>query len=237
VKKDIILPMELLLGLKKWMSLLLISSGQTYVHSDHHFAEFIDDSTLLVAHDGGVGLINTKAQPFGHTDITGNMIISQIYHAAIYNSDKNNENLLLGVQDNGGFSKSPTTKAGEWVAVNTSDGTAAGINYRNPLIRFMGGIYGSLHRTNTAYLADYKDGKEVIASDPKDAPFVCEVIIHDQNPNIVFASHYPLKYSVDTGKTFYVVPFIWNYGNRGSRSVCGSSCCDSKWGASKISKI
>ncbi|MBK7465578.1 MAG: hypothetical protein IPJ43_01505 [Saprospiraceae bacterium] len=72
----------------------------------------------MVGHDGGVGLINIKADPFGHTDITGNMIISQIYHSAIYNSDKNNENLLMGAQDNGGFSKSPTTKAGEWVAVN-----------------------------------------------------------------------------------------------------------------------
>ncbi|MBK9992409.1 MAG: hypothetical protein IPP01_00065 [Saprospiraceae bacterium] len=54
-------------------------SRQTYVHSDHHFAEFIDDTTVLVGHDGGVSLINTKADPFGHTDITGNMIISQIY--------------------------------------------------------------------------------------------------------------------------------------------------------------
>ena len=84
-------------------------SRQTYVHSDHHFAEFIDDTTVLVGHDGGVSLINTKADPFGHTDITGNMIISQIYHSAIYNADKNNENLLLGTQDNGGFSKSPST--------------------------------------------------------------------------------------------------------------------------------
>ncbi len=186
-------------------------SRQTYVHSDHHFAEFIDDTTVLVGHDGGVSLINTKADPFGHTDITGNMIISQIYHSAIYNADKNNENLLLGTQDNGGFSKSPSTKAGEWVAALGSDGTAAGINHRDPLVRFMGGIHGALHRTNTAYLADYKDGNEVIGSDPKNSPFVCEVIIHDQKPNVVFASQNELKFSFDTGKTFYNAPFIWNY--------------------------
>ena len=182
-------------------------SGQTYVHSDHHFAEFIDDSTLLDAHDGGVCLININTPLFGNTDITGNMIISQIYHTAICNSDKNNENLLMGAQDNGGVSKSPTTKAGEWVAVNTGDGTAAGINYSNPLIRFMGSIYGALHRTNTAYLADYKDGKEVLRANPSKAPFVCEVIIHDQNPNIVFANHDTLKFSVDTGNTFNNVPY------------------------------
>jgi len=119
--------------------------------------------------------------------------------------------LLLGTQDNGGFSKSPSTKAGEWVAALGSDGTAAGINHRDPLVRFMGGIHGALHRTNTAYLADYKDGNEVIGSDPKNSPFVCEVIIHDQKPNVVFASQNELKFSFDTGKTFYNAPFIWNY--------------------------
>ena len=113
----------------------------------------------------------------------------------------------MGAQDNGGVSKSPTTKAGEWVAVNTGDGTAAGINYSNPLIRFMGSIYGALHRTNTAYLADYKDGKEVLRANPSKAPFVCEVIIHDQNPKIVFANHDTLKFSVDTGNTFNNVPY------------------------------
>jgi len=68
-----------------------------------------------------------------------------------------------------------------------------------------------LHRTNTAYLADYKEGKKVLAAKPSKAPFVCEVIIHDQNPNIVFASYDTLKFSVDTGNTFNNVPYsgLW----------------------------
>ena len=178
------------------------TSGETYVHPDYHFAEFMDNNTVLVGHDGGVSLVNINAQPFGHTDITGNMIIGQIYHAAIYNSDLNNENLLLGMQDNDGYSKSPTTKSGNWVAVSAGDGTAAGINHRDPLIRFMGGVHGALHRTKTAYLASYTDQTEVIAPNESTAPFICEVIIHDQNPNHVFAGHGELKYSKDAGLTF-----------------------------------
>jgi len=178
------------------------TSGETYVHPDYHFAEFMDDNTVLVGHDGGVGLINISTQPFGHTDITGNLIISQIYHGAIYNSDMNNDNFLLGLQDNDGFSKSPTTKSGNWVAVLAGDGTAAGINHRNPLIRFIGGTHGSLDRTSSAYLADYKDQTQVIASNESTAPFVCEVTIHNQNPNHVFAGHGQLKYSKDAGQTF-----------------------------------
>ncbi|MBK9992398.1 MAG: hypothetical protein IPP01_00010 [Saprospiraceae bacterium] len=70
----------------------------------------MDDNTVLVGHGLRSWMINISTQPFGHTDITGNLIISQIYHGAIYNSDMNNENFLLGLQDNDGFSKSPTTK-------------------------------------------------------------------------------------------------------------------------------
>jgi hypothetical protein len=178
------------------------TSGETYVHPDHHFAEFMDDTTVLIGHDGGVSIVNVNTQPFRHTDITGNMIIGQIYHGAIYNSDMNNENFLLGLQDNDGFSKSPSTKSGNWVAVNAGDGTAAGINHRNPLIRFMGGTHGTLYRTTTAYLANYNDQTRVIASDENSAPFVCEVVIHDQNPDHVFAGHGELKYSKDAGLTF-----------------------------------
>ena len=178
------------------------SGREIYVHPDYHYAEFIDDNTVLVGHDGGVGLINTNVQPFGHNDITGNLIIGQIYNCAIFNSDMNNENFLLGMQDNDGFSKSPSTKTGNWVAVSAGDGTAAGINHRDQLIRFIGGTHGALSRTNSAFLASYTDQTQIIAPNESTAPFVCEVVIHDQNPNHVFAGHGELKYSKDAGLTF-----------------------------------
>ncbi|MBK7466661.1 MAG: hypothetical protein IPJ43_07510 [Saprospiraceae bacterium] len=59
-----------------------------------------------------------------------------------------------------------------------------------------------MHRTKTAYLASYTDQTEVIAPNESTAPFICEVIIHDQNPNHVFAGHGELKYSKDAGLTF-----------------------------------
>ena len=198
------------------------TSGQLYVHPDHHFAEFVDANTLLISHDGGVSLLNTAKLPFTQNDITGDLIISQIYHTGIYPADANNDNFMMGLQDNDGFSKSPNTLNGQWVAVSAGDGTAAAINQNNPLIRFIGGTEGALDRTTTAFKADYKDKKNVIAGNKK-APFVCEALIHNENPDHVFAGHIEAKFSTDGGETFNEVPKamqtgateeIEQYGNR-----------------------
>lgn len=197
-------------------------SGQLYVHPDHHFAEYVDANTLLITHDGGVSLINTTKLPFTQNDITGDLVISQIYHTGIFPPDANNDNFMMGLQDNDGFSKSPNTLNGQWVAVSAGDGTAAAINQNNPLIRFIGGTEGALDRTTTAFKEDYKDKKNVIKGNKK-APFVCEALIHNENPDYVFAGHVEAKFSTDAGVTFNEVPKemqtgpteeIEQYGNR-----------------------
>ena len=180
-------------------------SGQLYVHPDHHFGEFVDANTLLISHDGGVSLLNTSKLPFTQNDITGNLVISQIYHTGIFPPDANNDNFMMGLQDNDGFSKSPNTLNGEWVAVSAGDGTAAAINQNNPLIRFIGGTEGTLYRTTTAFKASYDDKKNVIAGGKK-APFACEALIHNENPDYVFAGYSEAKFSIDAGVTFNEVP-------------------------------
>jgi Sortilin, neurotensin receptor 3,/BNR/Asp-box repeat len=188
-------------------------SGQLYVHPDHHFAEFVGTNQLLTGHDGGVSIINTSKLPFTQEDITGNLIIGQIYHTGIYSSDTNNENFMMGMQDNDGFSKSPNTLGGEWVAVSAGDGSGAAINQNNPLIRFIGSTHGGLDRTKTAFKQNFKDKENVIEADEKEiAPFICEVTIHNTNPDHVFAGHIEMKYSTDSGLTFEDVPSSMNVG-------------------------
>jgi len=181
------------------------TSGETYVHPDHHFSQFLDEDIVLQGHDGGVSLINTAEEPFGHQDITGNMIIGQIYHAALNPSDDDGQNLLLGLQDNDGFSKSPNTKDGNWVAAQAGDGTAAGINQNDPKIRFLGGTMGQLSLTLSAFEKGHDDAVPVVGSG-ENAPFVCEVTIHNEDPTYVFAGHEQMKFSVDEGATFNDVP-------------------------------
>ncbi|MFM2392537.1 MAG: hypothetical protein RLZZ546_514, partial [Bacteroidota bacterium] len=198
-------------------------SGELYVHPDHHFADFLNNNTLLISHDGGLATINTSTSPFTQTDLTGTgLIITQIYHAAINPSDAANENMLLGLQDNDGFSKSPNTLDGQWVAAAAGDGTGVAINQNDPKIRFLGGTMGQLSKTTTAFKAGYDDQKVVIEND-EEAPFVCEVLIHNQNPDHVFAGHSELKFSTDGGETFENVPAefstgpteeVEQYGNR-----------------------
>jgi photosystem II stability/assembly factor-like uncharacterized protein len=188
-------------------------SGQLYVHPDHHFAEFIGTNQMLTGHDGGISIINTSKLPFTQEDITGNLIIGQIYHTAIYPADTNNENFLMGMQDNDGFSKSPNTLNGQWVAVSAGDGTGAAINQNNPLIRFIGAQHGGLARTTTAFKGSHNDKINVIEQDEDEiAPFLCEVTIHNTNPNHVFAGYREMKYSTDGGVTFDNVPSSMNAG-------------------------
>lgn len=176
-------------------------SGESYVHPDHHFAAYLDATTLLLTHDGGVGIITTNTKPFGHQDITGNLIISQIYHTAIVNSEDNNQNVLMGLQDNDGFSKSPSAHSGVWVAAAAGDGTATAINYNDPKIRYLGGTEGSLSRTATAYAGGYDDMKEV--KTPKEnAPFVWELLMHDTNPTHLFGGFGELYYTTNEGESW-----------------------------------
>lgn len=182
------------------------TSGQAYVHPDHHSALYLDGSNWWITHDGGMHQVDmTSVDNATGTalvyDKTGNLQIGQIYHSAILPSESSFSNALLGLQDNDGFSKAPGTQGGQWVAVLAGDGTAAAINQTNPLIRFLGGTNGSLYRTNSSYAVNYNDQTLVIPSDTN-APFVSKAIVHNTNANYVFAGYSQLQYSVDAGVTF-----------------------------------
>jgi xyloglucan-specific exo-beta-1,4-glucanase len=181
-------------------------SGQTYVHPDHHFINYISGNEYWITHDGGVHKIDasnfvTSNTPVQVQDKTSNLVIGQIYHLDLVPTQNGLLDVTLGLQDNDGFSKAPNTQSGNWVAVQAGDGTGTAVNWNNPLIRYMGGTNGQLSRTSTAYSSGSNDQSNVIGSDD-DAPFVCEVLVHDTNSNIVLAEHKNFKRSTDNGLTF-----------------------------------
>lgn len=182
------------------------NSGQTYVHPDHHFINYISGNEYWITHDGGVHKIDvsnfvTSNTPVQVQDKTANLVIGQIYHLDLIPMQNGLLDVTLGLQDNDGFSKAPNTQSGNWVAVQAGDGTGTAIKWNSPLIRYMGGTHGKLYRTSTAYAASSNDQTTVIPSDD-DAPFVSEVLVHDSNSSIVLAEHKNLKRSIDDGLTF-----------------------------------
>jgi hypothetical protein len=174
-------------------------SGELYIHPDFHFAEFIDKNTFLVAHDGGISIISITDNVFTLEDITGNLLCSQIYYCAIA-PEEGLDNVLMGLQDNGSFSKAPSVKGGAWVDVQTGDGMGQAINYNNPLIRYTQSYEGSLSKSVTAFAGDCYSGKELIQS--KDGnPFFTKLAMHNTNPDVLFSSFDNTLYSTDA-KTF-----------------------------------
>ncbi|MEY4903994.1 MAG: hypothetical protein RLZZ292_1809 [Bacteroidota bacterium] len=177
-------------------------SGELYIHPDFHFAEFIDKNTFLIGNDGGISIISITDNAFTLEDITGNLLCSQIYYCAIA-PEEGLDNVLMGLQDNGSFSKAPSVKGGAWVDVQTGDGMGQAINYNNPLIRYTQSYEGSLTKSETAFAEDCSSGTELITS-KKDNPFFTKLAMHNTNPDVLFSSYDNTLYSTNAEKFDYV---------------------------------
>ncbi|WP_034057769.1 T9SS type A sorting domain-containing protein [Lacinutrix jangbogonensis] len=202
------------------------TSGETYVHPDHHYVAHSSGSKWWLTHDGGIHEIDMTNYDAGSgvavvDDKTSDLQIGQIYHSAIVPSNTSFSDALLGLQDNDGMSKSPNTQGGQWVAVQAGDGTAAAIVPSNPLIRMIGGTRGALYRTTTAYQASSNDQTSVIPAN-NNAPFVCKAMPHDTNSSWVFAGYTNLAVSYTSGQSFGFEPNAGGLGATVDFDVHGS---------------
>ncbi|PQJ20345.1 T9SS type A sorting domain-containing protein [Nonlabens tegetincola] len=112
-------------------------TGAAYTHADiHQIRQFGNE--LFVCSDGGIYKSTDTAVTF--TDLTGSAQISQFYRIAV--SPTNSADMIGGLQDNGGFTR--TNNA--WSNYYGADGMDTGINPQNPNIRYGftqngGGLY------------------------------------------------------------------------------------------------
>ena len=172
-----------------------------YVHPDHHHLSFIDGTTIINGHDGGVhkGAFSATAASGGWTDLSNGLVISQPYNIAI-TQGINGDDYMMANQDNDGFSRVLKGGTQQWVACQAGDGTATGIDISDPAIRYLGGTNGSLNKTPDGYSSDYANAVEILPSiTDGTAAFVSPLALHPTVAATIYAGHSDVKKSVDRG--------------------------------------
>ncbi|MBE7629672.1 VPS10 domain-containing protein [Tenacibaculum piscium] len=174
-----------------------------YVHPDHHYLSFLADGvTVINSHDGGVhkGAFTATKATGGWTDLSDGLVISQPYNIAI-TEGLNGDDYMMANQDNDGFSKVSKGGRQKWVACSAGDGTATGIDISDSNIRYLGGTYGALYRTNDGYSSSAYSAVTIL-SDSNDADFISPLALHPTIATTIYAGHGDVKKSTDRGATW-----------------------------------
>ena len=195
-----------------------------YVHPDHHHLSFLSDGvTVINGHDGGIHKGGFSANSW--TDISNGLVITQSYNIAI-TQENNGDNFIMANQDNDGFSKVVKNGVRQWVAAAAGDGTAAGIDYSNPDIRYLGGTNGALYRGNDGFSSGAFSGTQILAP-TGNAAFVSPMEIHPTTPSTIYAGHGDILKSTDYGNSWaglscgaYPVSYINVTPYNGNTHIC-----------------
>jgi len=167
-----------------------------YVHPDHHHMSFLSNGTTVInGHDGGVHKGEFSADSW--TDISNSLVITQSYNIAITQA-QNGDDFLMANQDNDGFSKVLKDGIRQWVAAASGDGTAAGIDYSNPDIRYLGGTNGALYRSSDGYASSAFSGTTLLSA-TSNAAFVSPMEIHPTVPTTIYAAYGNIQKSTNSG--------------------------------------
>ena len=124
--------------------------GGGYVHSDHHYIEYLTSDSLLVGNDGGVYLIKISTNSF--KQCFNGLKATQSYSIAIH--DPSPDNLMIGNQDNDGSSRVENGSTIKWYGASAGDGTATAISRSNSLIKYVGSTNGGLSYRTDGYAAN-----------------------------------------------------------------------------------
>lgn len=125
--------------------------GGGYVHSDHHFMQYIDNTdTMLNGNDGGVYIGNTATNVW-QSKFKG-LAVTQSYSMAINQNAP--EAFILGNQDNDGHSRA-NASGYKWYNAQAGDGTASAIDPTNENYRLLGGTNGSLYKVSDGFVTNY----------------------------------------------------------------------------------
>jgi hypothetical protein len=149
--------------------------GGYYLHSDHHFMEYIPGTTTLIdGNDGGVyiGDVNGQLQ-----QKFNGLVATQSYSLAIRQGSPGIA--LLGNQDNDGFSRDSSNGSFKWFMAQAGDGTATAIDQTNSRIRLLGGTKGTLRRTDNGFSTAFL-GTNITPAAGDGASFVFPVESHPQ---------------------------------------------------------
>ena len=156
--------------------------GGGYVHSDHHYLEFIGADSLLNGNDGGVYIGKISTSNF--KQCFNGLKATQSYSIAIH--DPSPENLIIGNQDNDGSSRVDDGSTIKWYGAQAGDGTATAISKSNSLIKYLGSQNGPLSYRTDGYIAS-AFGSSI--TKPNNAAFVWPLEMHTTNGTIIYGGY------------------------------------------------
>lgn len=162
----------------------------TYIHSDWHNVGHLDgDGTFdyWSVNDGGLSFLTFSSL----SDITPSVtyksdgvVNTQLYSAAI-TPNSSSGNMLIGNQDNDGFSREMHAGSMQWIAASAGDGTATAIDYNDTNKRYLGGTQGDLTATDIGFSGNYQ-GTLNLQTIPG-AAFIWPLEMHTTDPTILYA--------------------------------------------------
>ncbi|MCH3885028.1 T9SS type A sorting domain-containing protein [Tenacibaculum aquimarinum] len=162
------------------------NSEGSYGHADIHEIGPLDAGySFWTVNDGGLTFVNyaniSDEKPNVEYKSSG-VLVTQLYSVAI--SPQSENHIIIGNQDNDGYSQEMHNGSLQWVAALAGDGTCTAIDYSNPNIRYLGGQNGSLIRTDTGFSNNY--GGTDVTTPATGAPFVWTLKMHSTIPTTLY---------------------------------------------------
>ncbi|MFQ3238206.1 MAG: xyloglucan-specific exo-beta-1,4-glucanase [Olleya marilimosa] len=217
------------------------TSAGSYGHADIHEIGTLDDGfSFWNVNDGGLNFVTysniADEKPTVEYKSNG-VIVTQLYSVAI-TPQTTTDNMIMGNQDNDGYSLELVGGVPTWVTAGAGDGTCTAVDYTNPQIRYLGSQNGGLTRADNGFLGDVWGTS--LTTPTAGAPFVWTLKMHSTNSSILYGGFADVYKSTNKGDTWTnlnsgagAIEYIETFGNNliviGETSVRKSSNDGSSW--------
>jgi xyloglucan-specific exo-beta-1,4-glucanase len=197
------------------------SSAGSYGHADIHEIGPLDDGySFWNVNDGGLNFVTysniADEKPTVEYKSNG-VIVTQLYSVAI-TPQTTTDNMIMGNQDNDGYSLELVGGVPTWVTAGAGDGTCTAVDYTNPQIRYLGSQNGGLTRANNGFLGDVWGTS--LTTPTAGAPFVWTLKMHSTNSSILYGGFADVYKSANKGDTWTnlnsgagAIEYIETFGN------------------------
>ncbi|WP_452224770.1 T9SS type A sorting domain-containing protein [Lacinutrix chionoecetis] len=167
------------------------SDEGSYGHADIHEMGTLDAGySFWTVNDGGLTFVTypsiSTEKPTVDYKSSG-VLVTQLYSVAI--SPQSEDHIIMGNQDNDGYSQETVNGTLKWVSGRVGDGTCTAIDYNDSGVRYLGAQNGGLIRVDNGFAGNL-DGTPVLDADSgpaAGAPFVWTLKMNSTIPNTLYA--------------------------------------------------
>ena len=217
------------------------TSAGSYGHADIHEIGTLDNGySFWNVNDGGLNFVTysniADEKPTVEYKSNG-VIVTQLYSVAI-TPQTSTDNMIMGNQDNDGYSLEMVSGTPTWVTAGAGDGTCTAVDYSNPQIRYLGSQNGGLTRADNGFLGDVWGTS--LTTPTTGAPFVWTLKMHSTTSTTLYGGFADVYKSINKGDTWTnlnsgagPIEYIETFGNNlfviGENAVKKSSNDGSSW--------